>query len=128
MFRIGDIFESSALGVARRCLGIAGMVSAVVFGLDALGLLDLTELFESMPVMAVGGTILGSVWLGSVLAGWLTHELGESEDKARQTDITLAPDTPDLSISDPSPEPGRTFRDRVTAELSANDNRQSRAR
>ncbi len=94
------------------------ILALLAFGLEAGGLLDLSELIASSPFLAMGGGILSSLWAGTSAAAWLSREPTASQQPGCGADLYLAIDDPDHMFELPTCEPGRKFRDRVSASRS----------
>jgi hypothetical protein len=122
MFRIGELFELADSAVARVGLAVIGILAVLALGAEVSGLLDISELVTSFPLLAFGGGVLGSMWVGATTAAWFYRESVESGHPARSSESTRAPDTPDLLPKAASLEPRPSFRDRVsTGRLVADD-------
>jgi hypothetical protein len=115
MFRIGSLFDLADSAVARAGLAVAGILTVLALGADASGLLDLSGLVASFPLLALGGALLGSMWAGATVAAWISAERADGNRPESVSDVNRAPGAPDHSPEQPVPEPRRSFCERVCA-------------
>ncbi len=121
-----DLLDLVDTAAARAGIVIVPILAVLAFELEASGLLHLSELITSFPLLVTGVGSLGSLWFGSSVAAWLYREPVNDRHPKCGADRSAMLDTPDFSPDEPFCEPSRRFRDRVTVSRSLAEEVRSR--